>query len=161
MNFHAGDAVMHWMHGLGTIIRLEKRDLFGKAAMYYAVKIDDLIVWVPADEHLGQRLRPPTSKARFKRLIADLSTPGEPLPPDRHERKLWLIELLRDGTVESVVRVIRALCAYQKIHALNDNDHAQLKRAEGALLAEWGHILSITPQQADVQMHHLLASTPA
>ena len=108
MHFHSGDAVMHWMHGLGTVVRLENRDLFGVASMYYAVKIGDLIVWVPADGELTHRLRPPTPKARFKRLLSELSTPGEALPMDRHERKLLLIELLKDGRAELLVRVIRA-----------------------------------------------------
>ena len=161
MNYHSGDAVMHWMHGLGTVVRLEKRDLFGKAAMYYAVKIGDLVVWVPADQELTHRLRPPTPKARFKRLLAELSTPGEELPLDRHQRKLILTEFLKDGRVESLVRVIRALMTYKKIHSLNDNDHNQLRRAEGSLVAEWGYILSLTPQQAEVELHHLLETVPA
>jgi RNA polymerase-interacting CarD/CdnL/TRCF family regulator len=161
MNFHSGDTVMHWMHGLGTIVRLEKRAVLGTVAQYYAVEVGGMTVWVPADEHLKERLRPPTSKAQFKRLIADLSTPGEPLPPDRHDRKLLVMEVLREGSAESLARVIRALVTYQKIHPLNDSDQAQLKRAESSFLAEWGHILSITPQQADAQMHRLLAATPA
>ena len=129
--------------------------------MYYAVKIGDLVVWVPADAELTHRLRPPTPKARFKRLLAELSTPGEELPQDRHQRKLMLIELLKDGRVESLVRVIRALMTYKKIHSLNDNDHNQLRRAEGSLVAEWGYILSLTPQQAEVELHHLLETVPA
>lgn len=161
MNFHSGDAVMHWMHGLGTVVRLEKRELFGKPAMYYAVKIGDLVVWVPADAELAHRLRPPTPKARFKRLLSELSSPGEELPLDRHLRKLLLVDLLKDGRAESLVRVIRALMSYKKIHSLNDNDHNQLRRAEGSLTAEWGYILSITPLQAEVELHQLLQAMPA
>ena len=77
MEFHAGDAVMHWVHGLGTILRLEERDILGKAALYYAVQIGDLTIWVPADKFLGQRLRRPTPKTRFKRLVEQLATPYE------------------------------------------------------------------------------------
>jgi RNA polymerase-interacting CarD/CdnL/TRCF family regulator len=161
MEFHAGDAVMHWMHGLGTVIRLEKRDVLGKAALYYAVQVGDLTIWVPADEHLRQRLRPPTSRTRFKQLLAQLKTPGEVLPQDRHERKLMLVELLQDGKAESLVRVIRALCAFKKVHSLNDNDHTQLKRAESCLVAEWGQVLAVTPQEAQTQLLHLLESVPA
>ena len=29
MNFHEGDTVMHWTYGLGQIIKLEERDLYG------------------------------------------------------------------------------------------------------------------------------------
>ncbi|MFN2119834.1 MAG: CarD family transcriptional regulator [Anaerolineales bacterium] len=161
MEFHAGDAVMHWVHGLGTILRLEERDILGKAALYYAVQIGDLTIWVPADKFLGQRLRRPTPKTRFKRLVEQLATPGEALPADRHERKLMLVELLRDGKAESLVRVIRALCAYKKVHSLNDNDHTQLNRAERCLVAEWGQVLSVTPQEAESELRRLLESIVA
>ena len=160
MDFHAGDPVMHWVHGLGTVIRREKRDVLGNAALYYAVQVGDLTIWVPADEFLSQRLRPPTSKIRFKRLLAELKTPGEALPPDRRERKVRLVELLRDGRAESLVRVIRALCTLKKVHSLNDNDTTQLRRAETSLVSEWGQVLSVTPQEAESELHRLLDTVP-
>jgi RNA polymerase-interacting CarD/CdnL/TRCF family regulator len=158
MGFHAGDAVMHWTYGLGTIIRLEKRELLGREAMYYAVKIGDMTVWVPRDDNLGHRLRAPSSKAAFKRLVALLGKKGAPLPQDRHERKLMLAELLKDGRAASLCEVIRSLAAYKLVRSLNDNDQALLRRVQSALLAEWGYCLEITPAEAQVQMYHLLES---
>ena len=158
MNFHEGDAVMHWSYGLGKIIQLEERALFGQNVLYYAVQIKDLTVWVPADEQLDQRLRPPTSQAGFKKLAAILTAPGEPLPDDRHERRIILSEMLRDGRAESLCRVVRSISTYkQKPHSLNDNDTAVMKRAHNSLLAEWGFALSITPGQAEDQLQSLLA----
>ena len=161
MNFQAGDVVMHWTHGLGKIIRLEKRDLFGRQALYYAVRVGDMTVWVPADEKLRIRLRPPTSKAQFRRLLATLSEPAQALPADRHERKLLLVDLLKDGRAESLCRVISGLAAYRHVHSLNDNDQAMLRRVQSALLAEWGHVLAVTPAQAEVQLHRLLDTAAA
>ena len=102
MDYHAGDTVMHWVHGLGKVIRREKRDVLGHQALYYAVHVGNMIVWVPVDDKVSQRLRPPTGKIRFKRIVALLSTPGEPLPSDRHERKLLLSEYLMDGSLEFI-----------------------------------------------------------
>jgi RNA polymerase-interacting CarD/CdnL/TRCF family regulator len=158
MDFRAGDPVMHWTYGLGEILRLEERALSGQKALYYAVKIGDLTVWVPADNKLGSRLRPPTSQAGFKNLRAILSGPGEPLPDDRQERKVLLSERLKDGRAESLCRVIRDLTTYRHIRPLNDNDQALMKRAQNALLGEWGFALSLTPAQAESELHHLLAS---
>jgi len=156
MLYHAGDTVMHWMHGLGKIIRREKRDVLGHRALYYAVKVEDMIVWVPVDDKVRQRLRRPTGKIRFKRIVALLSKPGESLPADRHERKLLLAEYLKDGRAESLVRVIRSLLAYQKVRSLNDHDQAVMHRAQSALLAEWSHVLDLTPAEAEIQLHGLL-----
>jgi len=161
MNFHEGDPVMHWTYGFGKVIRLEERALSGQNALYYAVQIGDLTVWVPADDMLETRLRPPTSKAGFKELRAILSEPGEPLPDDRQDRKTWLLELLKDGRAESLCRVIRDLSAYRQVRSLNENDQALMRRAQNALLGEWGFALSVTPAQAELELHRLLTPAPA
>ena len=87
MNFYKGDMVMHWSHGIGQIVNLEERALSGEKAVYYVVQVRDMTVWVPADNKVGSRLRPPTPKFRFQRLLAILSSPTEKLPEDRLERK--------------------------------------------------------------------------
>ena len=79
MNFREGDPVMHWTYGFGEVLRLEEREIAGQTTLYYAVQLRDLTVWVPADDNLKSRLRPPTSQARFKRLLAILSGPGQRL----------------------------------------------------------------------------------
>jgi RNA polymerase-interacting CarD/CdnL/TRCF family regulator len=160
MNFHEGDTVMHWTYGLGQIIRLEERDLFGSKALYYAVQIKDLTVWVPSDGELKHRLRPPTSKSGFKELLAILSTPGEALPDDRLQRRAHLLELLRDGHTQSLCRIVSSLHAYRKLRPLNDSDQSILKQARSALLGEWGFVLSITPAQAEHELHRILGSIP-
>jgi RNA polymerase-interacting CarD/CdnL/TRCF family regulator len=79
MNFREGDTVMHWTYGLGKVIELDERALFGQNTLYYAVKVGDLMVWVPADDRLGSRLRPPTSKVRANRSRTTA----------RNERSCW------------------------------------------------------------------------
>ncbi len=159
MNFHTGDTVMHWTYGIGQIVNLEERDLLGSKTLYYAVQVRDMTVWVPADSKVGSRLRSPTSKLRFKRLLAVLSSPSEPLPEDRLERKTRLLELLQDGRPESLCQVIRDLSAYQKQQArpMNDNDQMILKQSRNTLLGEWGFVRSITHAEAEHELHRLLA----
>src|ERR1041384_8275802 len=129
MNFREGDTVIHWTHGLGQIIGLEERNVLGSKSMYYAVRIRDLTVWVPSDDELEHRLRRPTSKSAFKELIAILSNPGETLPDDRQERRTRLLVFLRDGSTQSLCRIITGLHAYRKIRSLNESDQSILKQA--------------------------------
>jgi len=158
MDFHEGDPVMHWTYGLGTVIRLEERILSGKKTLYYAVQIGAMTVWVPADDKLETRLRAPTLKAKFIHLLTILSGPSETLPVDRQERKLILLEWLKNGRAESLCRVIRNLSTYRSAHPLNDSDQAFLKRSQNVLLGEWGFALSITPFQAEIELNRLLTS---
>lgn len=158
MSIHEGDSVMHWTHGLGKVVRLEERAVSGEKTLYYAVQIGDMTVWVPADDKLETRLRLPTREAEFKRLMGILSTAGEPLPDDRHQRKTLLVEWLRDGRVESLFRVVRSLTTHRHAHPLNDNDQAILKRAHTALVAEWSIAMSIPVAQAEVELTRRLTS---
>ena len=162
MNFHKGDMVMHWTHGIGQIVNLEERALSGLKTIYYVVQLRDMTVWVPADSKVGSRLRPPTPKLRFQRLLAILSSPSEPLPEDRLERKTHLLELLKGGRLESLCEVIRDLSAYQKqqTRPMNDNDQMILKQSRNTLLGEWAFVLSITHAQAEHELYRLLMSVP-
>ncbi len=159
MNFREGDSVMHCTYGLGKIIRMEERTIYGPAILYYAVQIGDMTIWVPADERLETRLRAPTRGDEFQRLLDILGGPGEPLPNDRHERRELLSEWLKDGRAESLCRVIRSLASYRQVRSLSDNDQVLFKRVQQALIGEWGHSLSITTAQAEREMHLLLAPT--
>ncbi|MBE0684312.1 MAG: hypothetical protein IH589_20600 [Anaerolineales bacterium] len=158
MDFHVGDPVMHWTHGFGQVVRLEEQALSGSNSLYYAVQVRDLTVWVPADDKLDSRLRPPTTASGFRHLIAILSSPGKPLPEDRFIRRTYLLDLLKDGRAESLCQIIRDLTASQKIKALNDNDQVLLKQSRAALVGEWGFVRSITPAQAEMELHRALAA---
>lgn len=160
MNFHEGDAVMHWTYGLGQIVRLEERDLSGLKTLYYAVQIRDLTVWVPADNKLESRLRAPVSISGFKKLLSTFSNPGEVLPEDKQERRARLLELLRAGDTASLCQIIRSLSAQGKVRTLNESDQNILKQAQSAVVGEWGFVLSVTPAQAEFELHRLLASEP-
>ena len=162
MNFYKGDMVMHWSHGIGQIVNLEERALSGEKAVYYVVQVRDMTVWVPADNKVGSRLRPPAPKFRFQRLLAILSSPTEKLPEDRLERKTRLQELLQDGRPESLCQIIRDLSAYQKQlgKPMNDNDQMILKQARNTLLGEWGFVLSVTHAQAEHELFRLLSPAP-
>jgi RNA polymerase-interacting CarD/CdnL/TRCF family regulator len=160
MEFHAGDTVMHWTYGLGQIVRREERVLSGSKILYYAVQIQDMTVWVPMDDQLESRLRTPTPESGFKRMLAILSGPGNPLPEDRLERRSRLLVLLKDGRAESLCQIIRDLSAYQKTHRLNDNDKMLLKQSRNALVGEWEFVLSVSHAQAEFELYRLLASGP-
>jgi RNA polymerase-interacting CarD/CdnL/TRCF family regulator len=152
---------MHWIYGLGEVVGLEERAISGQKTLYYAVKVRDLTVWVPADGALETRLRLPTPPDGFEPLFAILSGPGEPLPDDRQDRKLQLAQQLKDGRAESLCRVIRDLSAYQRVRSLNDHDQQLMKRTRDALISEWGYALSILPKQAEAELYRLLGTGTA
>jgi RNA polymerase-interacting CarD/CdnL/TRCF family regulator len=159
MEYREGDFVMHWVYGLGQVVQLEERDLSGTKTMYYVIKIGDMTIWVPTDERSDSSLRRPTREEEFAELKEILAGPGEPLPDDRHLRKTMLLDWLKNGRAESLCQVISSLATYRQRHSLNDNDQVVLKRVQKALAGEWSFAYSISPEQANVDMHNLLRTT--
>ncbi len=156
MNFQTGDRVMHSTYGLGHVQAIEERTVDNSTTLYYMVQTADLTLWVPADENNKRRLRYPTSATRFKQTLNILSSTAEKLPDDRRQRNVLLLGLLNDGGLESLCKVIRDLTAYRHIHSWNDYDSALMKRAHKTLIGEWTVSLSVSPRDAEMELHRLL-----
>lgn len=157
-SFQVGDQVIHWVYGLGEIIQLDEKVLSGRASKYYVVQMRDLTLWVPLSENGENGLRPPTPARDFNKLFRILTSKGESLSNDRYLRKTQLMDLLKDGTLESVCRVVRDLVCYKRVNKSNDNDNSILERAKNLLLNEWSLALSVPLQQAEGELRKMLKS---
>ncbi len=156
MNFQAGDQVVHAAYGPGQVKAIEERTFNNATTLYYMVQAADLIVWVPANENSASRLRPLTSKDRFKELFRILSEPVETLPDDRRQRNLQLLKMLENGQVESLFKIIRDLSAYRRAHAWNEYDSAMMKRTIAKLVSEWSASMCMSKREAEAELRSLL-----
>lgn len=161
MNFQVGEKVVHWSFGPGEIIRVDEKELAGYKELYYVVKMRDLTIWVPVENQERPSLRAITPANEFKKLFSILSSPAEPLPPDRLERKTYLSDLLRDGDLASICRVIRDLAMFTRGKKKNETDVQFLERAQKFLVDEWRLSLSVTHSEAEAQLRHLLKESLA
>jgi RNA polymerase-interacting CarD/CdnL/TRCF family regulator len=156
MNFQIGDKVMHSTYGLGRVQAIEKHTVDDNTMLYYMVQTADLTIWVAADKNMKNRLRYPTSAAKFRKMLTILSSPAGLLPDDRRQRYIQLLEKLNDGGIEPLCRMIRDLTAYRNSHSRNDYDNDLMKRANKTLISEWSISLSVTPREAEMELHRLL-----
>jgi RNA polymerase-interacting CarD/CdnL/TRCF family regulator len=157
--FQVGDEVIHWVYGLGEIVRIEEKVLFGHIDQYYVLQTRDLTLWVPLNETGERYLRFPTPESDFQNLFRLLASPGVPLSKERLARRTQLAELLKGRTLESTCRVVRDLVCHKRTNRLNENDNTILKRARNFLLNEWSAILSVPIYQADSELKNLLATS--
>lgn len=159
MDFKSGDWVVHCKHGLGQVKAIEERALNGHTAIpYYMVQVSDLTIWIPADENLSQRLRPPASASEFRNFLSILSTPAEPLLVDRRQRNLELLSRIDSGGIESLCKAIRDLAAHRQARTWNEYDSALMRRVQKALIGEWCFILSVAPHDAEEELQRLLTT---
>lgn len=159
MDFQVGDQVVHASFGPGEIVQLDEKVLSGRKCKYYVVQIKDLTLYVPVNESAKSTLRSPTPAREFRRLLRILNSEGEALSENRLERKAQLTQVLRDGTLQSVCRVIRDLIHYSRTKKLSETDAALLERAKNFLLTEWQVSLSVPYSQAEQELRQLLTES--
>jgi RNA polymerase-interacting CarD/CdnL/TRCF family regulator len=135
---------------------LDEKSLSGRTRQYYMVQMSGLTLWVPVDQTDNRSLRFPTPKQDFDGLFQILASPGRPLSLDRNERRLQLIEQLKDHELASICRVIRDLTQHKRLKKMNDNDSSTLERSRNFLINEWSLALSIPVQQAENELSKLL-----
>ena len=161
MDFHKGDWVVHCTQGLGQIKEVEERTFGENSVLYCLVQIEDLSVWVPVDENINKRLRKPVNVAGFQNLFSILSSRPEELPTDRRIRNQYLSDTLKEGTPESICRVIRDLSAHRKNRTWNEYDGEMIRRIKKTLISEWSFIFSINPHDAENELQKLLTQNAA
>ena len=157
MEFKIDDWVVHCTHGLGQVKTIEQRTFGEQSVLYYMVQIGDLTVWVPADENINTRLRAPKSRDDFQKLFSLLNSTPEALPIDRRQRNQFLLEVLKDGSAESLCRVLRDLSAIRKQRTWGDYDRDIMKRIQKTLISEWSYVLSVSPHDAESELTKMLA----
>jgi CarD family transcriptional regulator len=157
MEFQPGDWVVHCTHGVGQIKSVEDRSFGDRNIPYFMVQIGDLTIWVPADDNISKRLRFPVTQSEFHTLLNTLSSPPETLPIDRRQRTQHLLEVLKDGSAETLCKVIRDLSAIRKHRTWSEYDRDLMRRIQKTFTGEWSYIFSISPQDADIELQKLLS----
>ena len=157
MKYQTGDWVVHCTHGVGQVQGIEERTFGEQSLVYYMIQINDLTIWVPADENIGRRLRSPSSRSDFQKLFDTLTSPPESLPTDRRQRNQYLLERVNDGSAESLSRAIRDLSALRKERTWCEYDRELLRRIQKTLVGEWSYVFSILPMEAETELQKLLS----
>ena len=156
MDFQVGDKVIHSIHGLGDIVEIETKKIQDRDVDCFVVRTQDLTIWVPISQAYQHTLRTPTPEVEFESLFSILGGPSKLLPDDRIERKKYLSNLLSQGKLNSIGRVVRDLSHRSQEMKLSEEDKSTLERAKNTLLIEWEYSLSISRSQALATMRKLL-----
>ena len=60
VNYKIGDIIVHWSHGIGTVVALDQKLMAGVNQQYYVVEVERFKYWVPVEEGNEGSIRFPT-----------------------------------------------------------------------------------------------------
>lgn len=157
MQFKIGDLVVHLAHGLGQVVNLQEKQLFGaQARLYYEVVTQKSTVWVPVESQTVSTLRAITPRSDLELFEKVLRLKPVSLNKDHRQRQAELNERLKRGSFQALCEVVRDLTAHGWRKPLSDADAALLRRIHDNLCQEWAMAAGKTVAEVDQQINMLL-----
>lgn len=120
INFIIGQPIVYPQQGVGIIKGIQQRDLKGKMVDYYDIYLQnsDMTILIPIDKAKDIGLRNVVSEKEANDALNSISSKYEPVSSDWKMRYQISQELLKQGSILSIVKVVQALYHRSKIKEL-------------------------------------------
>ena len=159
--FSKGEWIVHHYYGVGQVKGIEKKMLDGTEVSYYKVKTRNSQYWIPVESEDNSRLRPLSSPTEIKKLARILRRKPNEMDPDHMQRKRLIKEVLDEGSLLDMARLIRDLSARQVEKKLNPTEEDALKRFRDRLVREWSVCMEQDMEAANVEFQACLDKSMA
>jgi CarD family transcriptional regulator len=120
VQFTVGDHVVYPLQGVGIIKRVEERSFRGAKTLYYVIYLDisDMTVMIPVEKSEELGIRGIVEQKEAQAAIDSISSRYEPMPVDWKARYQMNVDLLKQGSIASIAKVVQALYHRSKIKEL-------------------------------------------
>jgi RNA polymerase-interacting CarD/CdnL/TRCF family regulator len=157
MGFRSGDYVVHPIYGVGSIVRLEERQLAeAERRWYYVLAINKSTVWVPVHADGSTLLRAVTSNQELDRYRVVLKSRPTTLERDYKKRRFEINERLKTGSFWVLCEVVRDLTAHGWKRRMSEGEAALLLQACTNLSREWAAAAGMSVPEALHEVNALL-----
>ncbi len=158
--FQNGQEIVYPLQGVGVIQSIENRDFQGQQMLYYVIylEVSDMTVMVPVDraEELG--IRAIVSSKQAKAALELVSQESDPIPADWKMRYQMNLDLLKEGSVTDIAKVVRSLYHRSKIKELPILERKLFDSALTLLIAETSSALGKSKKDMEVIIYEKLDS---
>jgi CarD family transcriptional regulator len=118
--FKKNQQVVYPLQGVGKILSIEERMFKDQKTLYYIIYLDvsDMTVMVPVEKAAGLGIRAIVSREEAEMALNFISEDYEPVPADWKLRYQMNLDLLKQGSVVDIAKVVRTLYHRSKIKEL-------------------------------------------
>jgi len=162
ISFALGDHVVYPLQGVGIINKIEERALRGASTLYYEIflKVSDMTVMVPVDRAFDLGIRAIVSSGEATLAIDSISNRLEQVPVDWKARYQMNVDLLKQGSIASVAKVVQILYHRSKIKELPVQERKLYDSALQTLVDETSLALHRTKDEIEFLIFSRLEKDP-
>ncbi len=150
--FAVGEHVVYPLQGVGVIKRIEQQEFRGVDTLYYVIYLDisDMTVMIPVEKSKELGIRGIVAKGEAQKAIDSISSKYEPMPVDWKARYQMNVDLLKEGSIASIAKVVQALYHRSKIKELPVQERKLYDSALRLLIDETA--ISLGKAKKDIEM---------
>ena len=132
-----GDSIFYPMHGAGTIVSIEEKDIFGVKQSYYILKMPgEVKVMIPIEKADQVGIRNIIDKTSADKVFTLLSQDETEMDKNWNKRYRDNMDKLKSGDIYEIADVVRNLSFKQKEKGLSTGEKKMLVNAKQILVSE-------------------------
>lgn len=149
--FDIGDKIVYPMHGAGTIVSIEEREILGEKRKYYTMimPIGDMKVMIPVDsvEEIG--IREVVNLEELDEVKTILSGQKDQMSQNWNKRYRNNMEKIKSGDICEVASVVRNLILMDDEKGLSTGERKMLNNAKQILVSEIALVKNLNKEEAE------------
>ena len=135
--FNVGDKVAYPMHGAGTIVSIDKKNILDEEIEYINISMPGGVkVMVPKNQASKQGLRNIISKDEINKVFTVLENDETVMSDNGNKRYRDNMDKMKSGDIYEVADVVRNLSFKQKEKGLSTGEKKMLNNAKQILVSE-------------------------
>lgn len=150
--FVIGEHVVYPLQGVGIIRNIEERNFRGTPTLYYVIYLDisDMTVKIPVAKSSEMGIRGIVDKKEALEAIDTISKEFKQPPVDWKARYQMNVELLKEGSINSIAKVVQTLYHRSKVKELPVQERRLYDSALRILIDEAAY--SLDKEKDEIQM---------
>lgn len=136
--FDIGDNIVYPLHGAGTIVDIEEKEILGRRMKYYIMQmpIGDMEISIPVDKAAEIGIREVFSKDQISDVLYVLEGDLSKMSDNWSRRYRENLDRIRTGDIFELAAVVRNLTIRDKEKGLSTGEKKMLNNATKMLVSE-------------------------
>ena len=141
--FQIGEHVVYPLQGVGVIKDIRERVVRNEPVMYYVIYIDmsDMTVSIPVQKVSESGVRAIVSDGDALKALESISSKYEPVSVDWTARYQMNVDLIKEGSIFSIAKVVQGLYHRSKVKELPVQERKLYDNALSLLIDECSYSL--------------------
>ena len=158
--FNVGDKIVYPMHGAGTIVSIEEKDVLGERQPYYILKMPgEVKVMVPIAKAEDIGVRNIIDKESASKVFTSLASITPEVSMNWNKRYKDNTDKMKSGDIYELTEVVRNLSFKQKEKGLSTKEKNMLTNARQILVSELDLAEHATQDEIETQIEDTICKS--